>query len=81
MLELPQRHLSANVLTHRNKRDPNNGKRLECIISIDVVVALVQHPLDFQDVTRPSEGADLNKDECLFCHGVRYGAESLYSGV
>lgn len=32
MIELPQRHLSADIFSHRDQRDANDSKRLEAVV-------------------------------------------------
>lgn len=71
MLELPQRHLCANVLAHCYKRNADHGKRLERVVSLRMVIALVQHPLDLKHIARPRKRADLDEDKCLLRHRVR----------
>lgn len=70
MIELPQRHLRADVLAHGDERDADHRERLERVVLlgrplfclVDMVVAVVQHRLYLQHVARARERADLHED-------------------
>lgn len=64
MVELSQAHLCANFLAHGHHSDTEDGDclvRRVLLLLVEVVVAVVKHVLDLEDVTRAGVGADVDE--------------------
>lgn len=80
MVELPQTHLSSDILTHGDHGDSKNSETLVgnvVLLLVEVIVAVVKHALDLKDVSGSSVGADVGEDDGLLGDGVRDGLEDL----
>jgi len=80
MVELPQTHLSSDILSHGDDRDSENGETLVgnvVLLLVEMVVAVVEHALDLKNVSSSSVGTDVGEDDGLLGDGVRDGLEDL----
>ncbi len=92
MVKRPQTHLRANVLSHRYERNSKNRERLDRrillqlliltpILVLHVVVAVVEHLLHFQHITRASVRAHIYENARLLRDGMRIDLEDLDCSV
>lgn len=68
MVELPQAHLGTDIFTHRHQCYSDDRERLESgvlFLRIEVIVAVVEHILNFQDVAGSCKRAHFQKDLSL----------------
>jgi hypothetical protein len=80
VVELPQAHLGADVLAHGNHGNTEDGDRLVrrvFLLLVEVVVAVVEHALDLEDVAGAGIGADVDEDRGLLGDRVRDRLENL----
>lgn len=87
MIELTNGHIRSNVLPHRQQRNPNDRERLMRIIlllRIQMVMTMIQHRLNFQNIPRAGVRADFDENESLFTEGCfdRFeGFDSRFRGI
>lgn len=80
VVELSQTHLRSNVLSHSDHGDSEDGQTLVrhvVLLFVKVVVAVVKHRLDLEDISSPSIGADVGEDNGLLRDGVGDSLEDL----
>lgn len=68
MVELTNGHVRSDVLSHRQERDTNHRKRLMRIVlllRIQMIVTMIQHGLNLEDIPRSGVGAHLDENERL----------------
>lgn len=83
MVELPQAHLSSDILSHSDDGDTENGETLVgnvVLLLVEMVVAVVKHALNLKDVSGSSVGADIGEDNGLLGDRVRDGLEDFDGG-
>lgn len=97
VVELPQRHLRADFLAHRDKSDPDDREGLEgiilrrllgrsvfvflCLMLLNVLVAIAQELLNLQHITGPCERTHVDKNSCELRHWVLDRLQRRYCRV
>jgi hypothetical protein len=80
VVELANGHVGSNVLTHRDESDSDDCETLVQVIlllGVNVVVAVVEHVLDLEDISGPGERAHVDEDEGLLSDRRLYSLERL----
>lgn len=80
MVELPQTHLSTNILSHRNDRNTDDSQTLmqhALLLSVEMVGAVVKHGLNLENVSGAGVSANVGEDGGLLCDWVGDGLKDL----